>query len=389
MQMTPTFKRLLPLYIASFLQGIPFWYAVEKLFMVSIGFNDATIGLMVVCMGVVILIVETPSGVLADRWSRKGVMLLGCGALALAALVGGLSNNVPMFILSTMLWGVYAAMYSGTYESVVYDTVFEESGASKGYKKYLGQLRMTEGASFITGAIIGGIIANNIGLRETFFISIPFILLAVLFLVRFKEPQLHKADVSEPVLLHIRQTFSAVLKSRYLIPVIAATIFFGVMLNLLFELNQLWFIASNTPVGAFGPIAAVIFFTWTLGGYIAGNKRLSGGVLVLAAILAVIGLLFARHYLAILAVMFVLAAALVALGVVLSQLLHDELPSRLRAGSSSVVGTLTNVVVIPAALLLTTISFRSSIFVATYVLLALGIVAGAAYFLIRHKTAQA
>src|SRR3990167_394871 len=236
MQMTPTFKRLLPLYIASFLQGIPFWYAVEKLFMVSIGFNDATIGLMVVCMGVVILIVETPSGVLADRWSRKGVMLLGCGALALAALVGGLSNNVPMFILSTMLWGVYAAMYSGTYESVVYDTVFEESGASKGYKKYLGQLRMTEGASFITGAIIGGIIANNIGLRETFFISIPFILLAVLFLVRFKEPQLHKADVSEPVLLHIRQTFSAVLKSRYLIPVIAATIFFGVMLNLLFDL---------------------------------------------------------------------------------------------------------------------------------------------------------
>ncbi len=40
-------RRLLPLYVAAFLQGFVLWYAVEKLFMRSIGFDDAGIGLMI------------------------------------------------------------------------------------------------------------------------------------------------------------------------------------------------------------------------------------------------------------------------------------------------------------------------------------------------------
>lgn len=74
--------------------------------MLSIGFNTATIGVMLAALSIVMLVVETPSGILADRWSRKGVMVLGCLALLASALIGAFSFNEPVYILSTMFWGV-------------------------------------------------------------------------------------------------------------------------------------------------------------------------------------------------------------------------------------------------------------------------------------------
>src|SRR5215211_7385083 len=115
-------RRLLPLHLAAFLQGVLLWLPVEKLFMTEIGFNAATTGVMAAVYAAVVPIVEVPSGILADRWSRRGVLVVSSVALTLVSLLGGLSQNVVMYMLSAVVLGVYFAMYSGTMESVVYDT---------------------------------------------------------------------------------------------------------------------------------------------------------------------------------------------------------------------------------------------------------------------------
>ena len=80
----PLQKRLRPLHLAAFLQGIGFWVPVEKLFMNEIGFDAASIGLMAAAYAAVVPILEVPSGILADRWSRRGVLMAASAALALA-----------------------------------------------------------------------------------------------------------------------------------------------------------------------------------------------------------------------------------------------------------------------------------------------------------------
>ena len=67
-------RRLAPLYAASFLQNLALWVPIEKLFMTTIGFNAASIGAMAAVYAVVVPVLEVPSGVLADRWSRRGVL---------------------------------------------------------------------------------------------------------------------------------------------------------------------------------------------------------------------------------------------------------------------------------------------------------------------------
>lgn len=380
MRLTSSSRRLLPLYIAAFLQGVPFWYAIEKLFMLDIGFNTASIGMMVAIMSAVMLAVETPSGILADRWSRKGVMLLGCLSLLICAITGALSFNEPMYIVSTVFWGVYFALYSGTYDAVIYDTVMEEHGDSKKFQQLLGRFKAVEGVAFVIGALCGGLIASAIGMRETYVISLPFILLAFVFLWRFREPQLHKAEVSVTINRHIRQTFASVLKNPVILPVVIALVGFVILQEVILELSQIWFIAVAAPLVLYGVFSAIVFSSWSLGGILSEKIKMNSSIILTIAvtIVAILGLIFTRDYWIILASQFILATCFIALGVVLSKKMHDELPSKLRAGAASVVSTLARLLLIPSALLFTTLANNYNVFSASYMLLAIGIIASVA-----------
>jgi predicted MFS family arabinose efflux permease len=76
--------------VAAFLQGFALWVPIEKLFMTDIGFDAASIGLMAAVYALAVPMFEVPSRVLADRWSRRGVLLLGAVAGLISVTVGGL-----------------------------------------------------------------------------------------------------------------------------------------------------------------------------------------------------------------------------------------------------------------------------------------------------------
>src|SRR5215471_722093 len=131
-------RRLLPLQIAVALSGVVFWVPVEKLFMTQIGFTPRSVAVMAAAYAVVVPLLEVPSGVLADRWSRNRMLMVATAALLASSLLGGLSHNVPTYIAAAMILGVYFALYSGTVDSVVYDTVLEETGSNDLYETWIG-----------------------------------------------------------------------------------------------------------------------------------------------------------------------------------------------------------------------------------------------------------
>jgi MFS family permease len=71
----------------------------------------------------VVPLFEVPSGVLADRWSRRGVLILACVAAAVSVTIGGLSQNVATYMVAALFLALFFAMQSGTVESIVYDAV--------------------------------------------------------------------------------------------------------------------------------------------------------------------------------------------------------------------------------------------------------------------------
>jgi len=64
--------------------------------------------------------------------------------------------------------------------------------------------------------------------------------------------------------------------------------------------------------------------------------------------------------------------------------MHDELPSRLRAGSASVVSTLARIILIPGSLLFTIIANDYSLSLATYIPLAIAAISIISFSFISH-----
>jgi MFS family permease len=373
-------RRLVPLRAGVVLQGLLLWVPVEKLFQTQIGFSAASIGLAAAAYAAVVPLLEVPSGILADRWSRSKILMVASVALAASSLLGGLSTNVGTYIAAAMILGVYFALNSGTVDSIVYDTVLEETGSSALYEKWIGRVRIAEGAAFAASALAGGVVAEWTSPRLTYFLTVPFALSSLVAFARFDEPQLHRA--AEPVALrrHIATAFTAMTHIPQVRQVMLLAALAALLAQAVFEFGPLWLVALHAPAAAFGPYWAALVATGGLGGYLTSKLPLGrrGPVLLLAAALAATPILLATSNSVIAVAIAQTAMMLVVaiIGIHAGLLLHDAVPSSIRTGVSSGVGTLSWVLFLPFSLVLGWLIRVHGVHLAGWVLLsAVGVVA--------------
>jgi MFS family permease len=346
-------RRLLPLYFATFLQGVWLWVPVEKLFMNDIGFDAAAVGLMAAVYAAVPPLAEVPSGVLADRWSRRGVLVLAGFAAMASVLVGGLSTNVPTYFISALFLGVYFAMRSGTVEAVVYDTVLEMTGGSGEYETKVGRVRMIESAALVSSALVGGLLANATSVRLMYFLTIPFTALSVLALLRFREPRLHESGDQTNLRDHLRVTYQTLTGRGQLRAVMVLAVLTSLVMTTIFEFGPLWLVALGVAAAVFGPHWAGLMSTFGLGGMLAGRLRFDRWTTVApvsgVVLLASLTLTTSRSIVVVTLAQIVLVLLMVAASIHVTRLVHDAVPSAIRAGVASGVGAVSWIAFLPFA----------------------------------------
>jgi hypothetical protein len=367
-------RRLRPLYVAAWFLGINFWVPVEKLFLSRIGFTAATIGLLAATYAAVVPFLEIPSGILADRWSRRGVLILANIALAGSALVGGLSTNVATYLVAALLLGAYFALQSGTSDSIIYDVLVEETGSSSGFEKEMGRLRFWEGVALVSSALAGGGLAALTSPRMTYFLTTPFVLLSIGALSRLTEPRLHRAGDALPLRRQIATTYRAIVERGRLRPIITTMVLSALLLQILLEFGPLWMIALAAPAILYGPQWAGLMSAVGLGGVLAGRVSLTRPATLATVVAIMLGcslaLTASNNPIIVIASQVALALLLVAGSTLLTRLLHDEIPSSLRAGVSSGVGTLTWMAFLPFALAFGFLSKHSGVHAAAWMIVA-------------------
>jgi predicted MFS family arabinose efflux permease len=171
----------------------------------------------------------------------------------------------------------------------------------------------------------------------------------------------------------IRETLKAVTSQQVLTVVVLILILSTAFYELIFEYYQLWLIATDTQVSLMGIAAALIFLTVSISGLLAKHLKLNPKVVVIiSTILLFLSILSTtlRNPGLLVAALSVLIIILMSLGVVYLEQLHDNLPSHLRSGSSSVVGVFGRVTFIVAALLFGWLVDASSVFNAAWLLVA-------------------
>jgi MFS family permease len=337
-------------YLSNFLTGLVFWYGIEKLFLASIGIDAFAIGLISVVYITLNLLLDIPSGMLADRWSRKGMLIVSAVALALSDLIMGSSNSLAIYIIGAVLYSIYVVSTSGTYQAITYDSLHED-GLQKTYSKVQGSAY----ALFLCGAgianIASGFIAAKFGYRLPFFISIIPCALNILVILSIREPKYHKPENKQSTSKQLRSSTKAILSIRLLRTL--AIIMSGLAMSEVFktDFGQLYLLRYVSKPELLGILWAIYAFTWALGGYIAHHFKNHLTLLVFGSTVPIILMGFFDSWIGIILFNFQ-AIASAALGNQIETRIQDHTASHIRASVMSILSSAGRIVQIPASLFL-------------------------------------
>lgn len=143
------------LYAHAFLDDLVLLYPVYALLFADAGLPLWQISSLFALWSVTVVVLEVPSGALADALSRRLLLVAGplCTATGFALWV--LVPSYPAFAAGFVLWGVGGALTSGSLEALAYDEL-DRLGAAGRYARVMGRVRAARLAATLTAMALAG-----------------------------------------------------------------------------------------------------------------------------------------------------------------------------------------------------------------------------------------
>jgi MFS family permease len=246
-------------------------YPLYALLFTGHGLSGAQISALFAVWSLAGLVANLPAGVLADRWSRRGCLVLtgpvqGCGYLL------WLHDKFAWYAAGFALWGVAGALTSGAFEALLFDGL-TTYGEQASYLRVNARITASALLCQLVAAAGATLLFPYGGYAGVVGVSVGLCLLASLLAALLPEPP----RVEQSVDVAPRFVRSVVVDRRLLLLVVAAAAVTG--LNTLDEYFGLMAQAWGVPV-ALNPAATVgIPVAGGLGALVAGRLRRTDGAL--------------------------------------------------------------------------------------------------------------
>lgn len=173
-------------YIYSFLKNLVPVYPVYLILFQSRGLTFSEISLLLAVWSVPAVLLEMPTGILADRWSRKNMIVIGTFLHAACYIFWYFSEGFLLFALGFVLWGVGGAFCSGSVEALLYDSL-KHMGREDGFDRVYGRGSFFSSISVAVSCLAGGFIAMTFSMEAVLVLSILFLLICTILAAGFKE----------------------------------------------------------------------------------------------------------------------------------------------------------------------------------------------------------
>lgn len=251
-----------------------FW-AIDKLFFVERGASPFQISVLVALWALYILVLEVPSGALADRWSRKWILVLSSLFHSLAYLVWILSSSFAGFLVGYLFRGTGGFLESGTKEALLYDHL-KNLGREDDYEKYIGLLWVITSLAFLLASLTSGTIAALYGFTFVLVLSSAANLVALVFALLLPEAPRYKSTEELSYLKFIQVAFKKALRHPILFQAIIYSSTVLCAFEVLDEYDQLYIYSVGLPLAAFGVWWGIRMGSESLAGLVAHRFKTLG-----------------------------------------------------------------------------------------------------------------
>jgi MFS family permease len=205
----------------------------------------------------VAMLLEVPTGALADYWSRKKMLTIAPLAKAVCFVVWYFANgNFYLYALGFVFWALGSSLVLGTTEAILYDsTVY--AGKKNEYEKVLGRKKFYFNIALAISIISGGFIASYNLDWAIIFSVVPLILSAAF---AFLLNEIPKVETTGEVhyLEYIRIAVEEIKTNRVLLHLIMYLLAISIFADLE-EFDQLYYKLAELPIFAFG----IVGFLWS------------------------------------------------------------------------------------------------------------------------------
>lgn len=132
---------------------------VEVLVLQARGLDLPTIGALFALYGVVVALLELPTGGLADAWGRRPVLVASSALTLLAVALFAVATTLPGLAAAALLLAVGRALSSGPLEAWYVDTA-HAFDASADVTPGIARAGVAEGIALAVGAVAGGLLPS-------------------------------------------------------------------------------------------------------------------------------------------------------------------------------------------------------------------------------------
>jgi predicted MFS family arabinose efflux permease len=319
------------------LSGLAPVYPLYALLFLDTGLSQAEVSALFALWSVSGLLAEVPTGVLADRWSRRGALVLAGVLEAAGFVLWTVAPGLPGFAAGFVVWGVGGALVSGAAEALVYDGL-AAVGAEDAFVRVHGATTATELLVQVPTAVLAGLLVEAGGYVLVGWASVAVCLAAAALATRFPEPP-RTADDDGPG-VPLRSAVGTVLRRPGVLLAVAAVALLG-GLDALEEYFPVMARERGVPTELVPAAVLVVALAGAAGAALAGRlarlpARALPLLLLISAVLLAAGALGSRPVAVVpVALSYGLYLAVLVVG---EARLQERVPGAVRATVTSVAG---------------------------------------------------
>lgn len=190
-----------------FFRSFIFAYVIERLYWRERGISISQTVYLEFIYAAVIIFLEVPSGVWADRFSRSSLIKLSALLNFINAVVLVYAFGFGAFTVAITLSGIYGALSSGSVNALLYDSL-KELDRTERFEGIVGRIKAIRYISGLLAALIGSYLAHKSGLITPYHLSVWSCLVSLGFSLLLLEPKRTDVSESHEVRLSAKQIFN-------------------------------------------------------------------------------------------------------------------------------------------------------------------------------------
>jgi MFS family permease len=374
------------IYAFSFLDDLVFIYPLYTLMFMDAGLSPAQVSILLFVWAGTAFVLEVPSGALADKYSRKWLLVIAQLIRIAGYLVWLVFPSFWGFLIGFVLWGVKSAFTSGTLEAFVYDELKKEN-AEQRYAEVIGRTTSMQLLGVVC-ASAGASLMADLGYGSVILISLVSLLLSATVLLTIPSVKAVESTGELNYFATLKLGVKTAVSDKALFALITFASLVVVLPGALDEYWPVWSREVGLSNSNFAIFLGVISLVQAAASMLAykfkgvSMRMLYFLFLINALILLAAGLVYNLLSLALL-VMF--AGSFMIYEVLLDSKLQDQIDSKVRATVTSVRGFMIEILALAVYLFVGTLaevfSYREAFLAYSGVMVVIG-----AYYLLRKRS---